>query len=142
MEAFLLSGGETEFEGGTIIAVLWNSGGAAVPRDQFILFKCGRTKFSRIVQTFHRFGLAAVSGQGGDGGVVLSDSCQPLLQQLVPLLLPQSLQVFCSLQRRLSESRKTFTSAVDQLSTGNRLLFLSSTGRRLDASPRVAFAGY
>lgn len=105
----------------------------------FVFFKWGRTSHLFNPLKFHRFSLAGrnnvqrgennirwglraerVGDDGGQRGEVHTDgtrpSCQSLLQQLLPLLLPQSLQVVCPLQGSLSEDRKMFIHAVDHLS--------------------------
>lgn len=80
--------------------------------------------------------------EGEVGGVCLA--CHSLLQQLLPLLLPQGLQVIGPLQGSLSEERAMFSRAVSHLSaslsgseccssthTASHLVLLPQTAHRL-----------
>lgn len=106
---------------------------------QFVFFKRGRTSFSHFVQPSElpqvqscrqeqHQGWGGGAGRGGRWRVhsdKTRPSCQSLLQQLLPLLFPQGLQVIRPLQGSLSENRVIFKRAVSHLSTITLLSYYS-----------------
>lgn len=106
---------------------------------QFVFFKRGRTSFSHFVQPSElpqvqscrqeqHQGWGGGAGRGGRWRVHSDKtraSCQSLLQQLLPLLFPQGLQVIRPLQGSLSENRVIFKRAVSHLSTITLLSYYS-----------------